>query len=253
MFEKLGVEGVGLREGIKKGADWILDLIYPKCCPLCGQVRPYKESMACKACVMQLKRVQPDRCLKCGKHLEEQDVALCGDCEKMPKSFIRGYPAFEYADPIKKALYDFKYKNQRAYAEFFAAGMYSCVGQELKELQVDGILPVPVHRRKRRKRGYNQAHLLALELGKRLEVPVCDKLLIREVDTNPQKELNDKQRLNNLKNAFKMNGNAIKLKKVLLVDDIYTSGATIESCTRVLMEAGVEEVYYTSVAIGKGY
>lgn len=242
-----------MKETVKKCGDWILDLIYPRCCPLCGQVRPYGKSMVCKSCVQQLKRVQPDRCLKCGKHLDEKDVAYCGDCEKMPKSFVRGYPAFEYTDSIKKALYDFKYKNQRSNAAFFAAGIGNCVGKELNALQVDGIIPVPVHQKKRRKRGYNQAELLAVELGKRLNVPVFSKALVRVIDTNPQKELNDKQRLKNLKNAFKIGENAIKLDKVLLVDDIYTSGATIESCTQVLHEAGVKEVYYTSVAIGKGY
>ena len=114
-------------------------------------------------------------------------------------------------------------------------------------------MPVPVHPHKRKVRGYNQAQLLAEELSKKIGVPVYKDYLVRIVDTSPQKELNDKARLGNLKNAFKLNENAIKLKKVLLVDDIYTSGATIEACTKVLLSAGTKEVFYTSVAIGKGY
>lgn len=242
-----------MKKSIYKVGDMLLDLIYPRCCPLCGEVRPYKAEAACRTCLEKLKRVQRERCLKCGKHIEEEEQALCGDCQKQSKSFVRGYPAFEYADPLKKALYDFKYKNQRVYADFFAAGIFACRGEELQQLKVDGIIPVPVHPKKKKRRGYNQAGLLAKALSTRMRVPVFEDVLLRSVDTNPQKELNDKQRLSNLKNAFKINGNAIKLKKVLLVDDIYTSGATIECCTRVLLAAGVEEVYYTSVAIGKGF
>ena len=79
------------------------------------------------------------------------------------------------------------------------------------------------------------------------------EVMVRDKNTVAQKELNDKARMKNLKNAFKIGRNKIELKKVLLVDDIYTSGATIEACTRILLSANAEKVYYTSVAIGKGY
>ncbi|MDO5154408.1 MAG: ComF family protein [Eubacteriales bacterium] len=175
------------------------------------------------------------------------------DCKKVVKSYEQGFPVFLYEEPMKKALYDFKYKNQRAYASFFASATEARYGEQFRRLHLDGIIPVPVHPNKKRKRGYNQAELLAKQLGKRLDVPVYSRYLLREIDTNPQKELDDKSRMKNLKNAFKLGENTIKLKKVLLVDDIYTSGATIEACTQVLKRENVEHVYYTSVAIGKGY
>lgn len=175
------------------------------------------------------------------------------DCIAVPKSYKRGFPVFFYEEPLKAALYDFKYKNQRDYAVFFAECMAGSYGKTIAELDIDGLVPVPLHPHKRRVRGYNQAQLLAEELSKRLGIPVYKKQLIRTVETNPQKELNDRERMKNLKNAFQLGANAIKLEKVLLVDDIYTSGATIEACTKVLSDAGAREVYYISVAVGKGY
>lgn len=175
------------------------------------------------------------------------------DCMAVPKSYKRGFPVFFYDEPLKSALYEFKYKNQRDYAVFFAECMDRNYGKVIKRLHIDGMVPVPLHPHKRRVRGYNQAQLLAEAFSKRIGIPVYKKQLLRVVETNPQKELNARDRMKNLKSAFQLDMNAIKLKKVLLVDDIYTSGATIEACTKVLLEAGTEEVYYISVAIGKGY
>lgn len=231
----------------------LMDLIYPRRCPLCNKIRPYGEGVVCKVCFEKLKRVEPPYCMKCGKTIEDSSREYCEDCEKIVKTYKRGFPVFFYEGAIKNALYDFKYNNQRDYAEFFADCMYLHYREELKKLKIDGIVPVPVHPHKKKKRGYNQAELLAKALSKRLGIMIYPNYLERDIDTNPQKELNDKARMKNLKNAFKIGQNTIKLKKILLVDDIYTSGATVEACTRVLMSSGAEDVYYISVAIGKGY
>ena len=231
----------------------LLNLLYPQRCPLCHRIRPYGEMAACRDCVGKLKPVAAPGCMKCGKTIENELEEYCRDCRTIPKSFKRGFPAFLYEGAIKSSLYEFKYKNQRNYAEFYADSILGIYGREIKKAGVDGIIPVPVHPRKRKKRGYNQAELLAKDLGKRLGIRVYSHYLERCENTSPQKELNDKERLKNLKNAFKIRQNEIKLEKVLLVDDIYTSGATIEACTRVLLPAGTHTVYYTSVAIGRGY
>lgn len=191
--------------------------------------------------------------MKCGKTLEAKEEEYCMDCMVVPKSYKCGFPVFFYEEPLKAALYDFKYKNQRDYAIFFAECMDRYYGKIIKRLDIDGLVPVPLHPHKRKVRGYNQAQLLAEAFSKRTGIPVYKKQLLRVVETSPQKELDDKKRMKNLKNAFQLDVNAIKLKRVLLVDDIYTSGATIESCTEILLGAGTEEVYYISVAIGKGY
>lgn len=228
-------------------------MIYPRRCPFCGDIQPYGAPSACKKCISGLKKVEPPFCLRCGKTVSFDEQEYCRDCEQLPKSYERGYPVFVYQEPVKKALYDFKYHNQRDYAAFFAKCMYYRYKEEWERLSFDGIVPVPVHKRKLKKRGYNQAALLGKELSGYLKVPCYANYLKRQVDTGPQKELNDKERMKNVKNALKISENRIELKRVLLVDDIYTSGATIESCTQVLHLAGVDKVWYTSVAIGQGY
>lgn len=231
----------------------LLDLLYPRRCPLCNAVLEFGEIKVCESCMNKQVRIRPPYCMKCGKTIEDGTEEYCGDCSALPKSFERGFPVFAYTGAIKDALYAFKYKNQRSYGEFFADCIDRQYGEKLRNLQLDGLVPVPLHRNKRKKRGYNQAEVLAGFLAERLDLPVYPAYILRVVNTSPQKELNDKIRLKNLNNAFKIGENTIKLKKVLLVDDIYTSGATIEACTKVLLNAGVEKVYYTSVAIGKGY
>ena len=136
---------------------------------------------------------------------------------------------------------------------FYANEIVRRHGKALLGLGIDTMIPIPVHKKKLQKRGYNQAEVLAQRLGKDLHIATYPRYLQRVVDTNPQKELNDKERMKNLKSAFKIGENKIKLKRVLLVDDIYTSGATIEACTKALLENGTEMVYYTSVAIGRGF
>ena len=177
----------------------------------------------------------------------------CGDCERIPKSFRRCYPVFSYEGAIKDSIYEFKYKNQREYAKFFCDCILKGYGGDLRDALFDGIVPVPVHSHKKKIRGYNQAELIAKELGKELNIPVYGTYLVRNSDTSPQKELDDAERMKNLKNAFKINQNSVKLDKVLLVDDIYTSGATMENCTRALMGGGVGDVCCVTVAIGRGY
>ena len=114
-------------------------------------------------------------------------------------------------------------------------------------------MPVPVHKSKLRDRGYNQAEVLSVELGRRLKLPVDTGLILRDAKTTPQKGLSNQEREENLKRAFISSGKIVKYKSALIVDDIYTTGATVEACTRVLQSMGIKEVYYTSVCIGKGY
>ncbi len=235
------------------GKDVILDLLYPRRCPLCGEILPYGEGRVCRECLGKLKRIEEPRCMKCGRTVEQEEEEYCQDCAGIPKSYRRGFPVFYYREPLKKALYDFKYKNQREYGVFFADCIWGQYQEELKRLGLDGIVPVPLHRHKRRQRGYNQAEILAIQLGKKLQVPVFPHYLRRVIDTSPQKELNDKERMHNLKNAFAAGDHKEKLETILLVDDIYTTGATVEACTNVLHKMGVKDVYYTSVAIGEGY
>lgn len=230
-----------------------IDLIYPERCPVCGDVRAFGKNGICENCNTKLPWVEMPVCLKCGKMIESDEREYCDDCTRIPKSFERCYPAFNYEGNIKDSIYRFKYKNQREYACFYADCIMKRYGQELRRISFDGIIPVPVHRHKLKIRGYNQAALLAGVLGTALSTMVYPNYIVRGVDTNAQKELSDTERIKNLKNAFKIGENDVKLDTVLLVDDIYTSGATMEACTNVLQAFGTKAVYCTCIAIGRGY
>ena len=113
------------------------------------------------------------------------------------------------------------------------------------------IIPVPMYKKKQRQRGYNQAETLAKEIGKKLSLPVDAKYLKRVRPTIPQKELGKKEREINLKNAFKTSENAVKLEKVLLIDDIYTTGVTMDEAAKALLRSGVKEVRFLVLCTGK--
>ncbi|MBE5923056.1 MAG: ComF family protein [Lachnospiraceae bacterium] len=238
---------------MNKVTNGIINLLYPTVCPVCGGVLAYGEKGGCGSCEKTLQWVTEPSCLKCGKMLDNDEDEYCSDCREIPKSYDKGFPVFCYEGPIKDSLYAFKYKNQRHQAAFYVDSIFKRYGEELNSLNLSGIVPVPVHKQKKRTRGYNQAELIATELSKRLNVPVFPNYLERTRKTNPQKELDANERMKNLKNAFKIGENDVKLDKVLIVDDIYTSGATIEACTQALKNKGIRNIYYVSVAIGKGY
>ena len=147
-------------------------------------------------------------------------------------------------------------QNRRGLADFFCHELCRYRLSQLRDLGADAVIPVPIHKNKYKKRGYNQATLLSSRLALTLNLPHYPDMLIRSVDTLPQKQFNPQARLNNLKKAFCFNSHYDKLLSqstpfsVLLVDDIYTSGATMEACTRILLEAGISEVYILSICIG---
>ena len=108
---------------------------------------------------------------------------------------------------------------------------------------IDVLVPVPVHRHKLKNRGYNQAQILAEVVGRHLAIPVCTDMLLRLEDTRPQKELDNLQRANNMKNAFGAGNSHRNYRRIMIIDDIYTTGATMDTCARILMEMGAEAVY----------
>ena len=154
---------------------------------------------------------------------------------------------------MKQSIHRFKYDNKREYADFYIEEILKHYGTWIESLQVDAIIPVPLHRSKQRSRGFNQAELLAKGIGKALQIPVEAKVVERYRKTKVQNVLNDTERKNNVKKAFKIAGNVVKLKKVLLVDDIYTTGSTIDAIAEVLKTAGVEQVYFCCLCAGRGY
>ena len=230
--------------------DVLGDWLFPARCPVCDKVVPRWDEGICSECLKNIRYVEPPRCLKCGKHIEEETREYCSDCEERKHFFKQGRALYYYKD-IAKAIYRYKYKGRKAYAKVFGREMVYYLGDYIKSLGADAIIPVPLFRRKVRRRGYNQATLLARILGEELNIPVEEKLVIRNRNTKPLKLLNPEERLNNLKKAFILVENGVKLKRVIIIDDIYTTGSTIDTMAELLMEWGIEEVYFVTLAIGE--
>lgn len=231
--------------------EW-LDFFYPPRCPVCdGILLPGK--MLCAACEKEVACVVEPMCRKCGKPISDDRQEYCSDCARRSHSFHQGKAVFVYKMGIKKSLYRFKYSNRREYAAFYAKRAADIYGDWMLRTQVEVIVPIPMYAGKKRRRGYNQAEVFAWALGAEMGIPVDTKLVKRIRNTTPQKELNDKERQRNLKKAFQLTQDIVEYKKVLLVDDIYTTGSTMDAVADTLLLGGVRNVYYICISIGAGF
>lgn len=235
--------------------DKILDIIYPPACPVCGKALPIAKGMrssVCVECEKKLAYIDESHCLKCGKELEDAEKQYCYDCGRVEHIYTQGIAAFSYTEGIKQSIYRYKYKGRREYAAWYGEKVAKRCGMQIAVWNPDVIIPVPLHKDKLKKRGYNQAELIAIELGRRLGIPVNAECLMRGKNTAPMKELSENERTKNLENAFFLKDDGVKYNKVMLVDDIYTTGATVDACAKTLKTAGVQQVYCVSLCIGKG-
>ena len=227
-----------------------LQLLFPLRCPVCaGIVSPSGEKI-CLDCLGRLKLLTPPWCMKCGKKLREEEE-YCADCRKKDHGYRRGRALYEY-ESAALSIYRFKYGGRREYAAFFGEQAAEYLGDFVRRIGPDALVPIPLHRKRLAARGYNQAELFARAIGERLGVPVCTGWLVREKNTRPLKYENPQERQNNLKKAFNITQNDVKLEKIVIVDDIYTTGSTMDEVSGVLKAAGVKEIYFIALACGTG-
>lgn len=226
-----------------------LDLVFPARCPVCDEVTPFPE-LICPACRNVFEPVREPRCQKCGKYIRDEKEEYCRGCRLVMHEFDRGMGVFTYQS-MTRSMYRFKYASRREYARFYGEEIISRLGRLIRIWKPDALVPVPIHYTRKRERGYNQAEVLAKVIGRKMGIPVKSRLLKRVKKTLPQKLLGDAERQNNLKKAFKIDRNDVKLKTVIIIDDIYTTGSTIDACAAVLKGAGVKKVYFITVAIGR--
>jgi len=236
----------------------ILDMIYPVRCPICTAIVLPKGEKICPSCKERLPVITGARCLRCSKPIEQEEKEFCSDCERKNYHYDKGIAVWLYNDEMKKSLVDFKYHNKKENGKFYIEESVRQYGDLIKKINPDVLVPVPIHTSKHLERGYNQADILAKGIGKQLGIPVLSKLLLRNKKTLPQKSLSDKERLRNLSQAFSYNETEARkhgssILRVLLVDDIYTTGSTIEACTNVLRLHNVTHTFFIVICIGKGY
>ncbi len=225
----------------------ILDYIYPPRCPICEKV---SEEGICASCRTELIPIEDDYCLKCGKPLDTEQEEYCPDCRKRVHTFDAARAVFSYRGDLRQSLYRLKYEGKKEYGTVFGDEMARYLGSWVLKQRITRIVPVPLHPARQRERGYNQAALPARELGRLLGIPVDEKLLVREKPTSPQKMLSAGERRTNLSGAFRLAGEIHPGERILLIDDIYTTGSTADAASACLKKGGKCLIYVLTVAIG---
>lgn len=230
-----------------------LDIIYPCRCPVCDDIVLREEGAVCPECRKKLPYVKEPCCKKCGKQIRREEEEYCTDCQKKRHIYTEGKALFSYDAVMKQSVAAFKYKGRQEYAVWYGRELAKHFGAQLKRWGAEALIPVPVHRVRCRERGYNQAALLAREVSLHTGIKTDETLLIRKKKTIAQKELSTRERGKNLQEAFQLQKNVVQYKKVVLVDDIYTTGSTADACAKVLKQGGVEQVYLLCLCIGNGF
>lgn len=229
--------------------DLVLDFIYPEniSCILCNKpIKKINTYSLCKDCFKELNFIQ-DGCIKCGKpiiyhSLEKLDICGCSYCFNKSFYFDKAISCIEYSDISKSMILGFKYKNKTYMAKYISNIMKEKL--DLENIKFDYITFVPLHKKRMRKRGFNQSEKIAKELGKMIDIPILD-CIYRKSNTNRLYNLNRKERKIELKNAFlvKENINYVNGKNILLIDDIFTTGSTVNEISKLLKLNNVNKIF----------
>ncbi|MCK4368341.1 MAG: ComF family protein [Dehalococcoidales bacterium] len=213
-----------------------LDLLFPRWCVGCGR----EGDFICPSCLKSLPRIMPPLCPKCGR--PQSSVMLCPGCLGWQAEIDGIRSPFRFDGAIRQAIHELKYRNLRALAVLLAQLLDDYLA--ISPVPGEVLVPVPLHQKRLRERGYNQSRLLAQELGKLTNLPVVDDCLIRQRHAPPQARTPTvDERRSNVADAFSCRDRRLQDKQVLLIDDVSTSGATLDACARVLKEAGATSVW----------
>jgi competence protein ComFC len=224
--------------------------IYCICCEsVIDRTRPYA---LCDRCVQKFHWMGKKTCQKCGKILEEGYVHdWCIDCRNMDHQFIKGFTCTQYGLYERVLMMDYKYHDKawigRKVGDILADRMRS------ESLLPNLVVPVPIHKDREAKRGYNQVELMARQYAKLTELTLESRILIRTKNTLPMRNLGVFERIANVQDAFSIRKGSEDIlagNTILLIDDIYTTGSTADSCTQALLQGGAKEVWLLTFASG---
>ena len=224
----------GFVEALSRAANSALEVLMPMRCVSCDREGPY----VCASCEPSLPRLRGDRCRSCAT---PGPRGLCETCAVYKPAYDRIISRYLMDGAVRAAVHDLKYRNLRAAAPELGRLMAASVRES--RIAGDVVMPVPIHRKRERQRGYNQSQHLASALANELGLTVDTKLLQKVRDTEPQVTMpNDDDRRSNLDGAFRCEGK-LAGDCVLLVDDVVTTGSTVSACAEVLKSAGASAVY----------
>lgn len=235
---------------LKALTEYINSVLFPPHCPFCEKILDFREACVCGDCMQKLPFICEPICSRCGKHLNGEGD-LCVDCSKNEHVYKEGRAVWQYKKQVSDSLLRFKYHNQRNYAKVYGEWVVRLFSKWIKERNIDVIVPVPIHKSRMRSRGYNQAFLVAKVLGESLNIPVDDESVIRSKKTLPQKELSVFERMQNIQKSFSLRNDSFRGKNILIIDDIYTTGLTVDALSFSLIKGGAKNIYFIALATGE--
>lgn len=242
---------------VKKVAEGVISLFFPAECKICRRsLEPLNRSFICTSCWSKVKWLMPPYCSRCSKPFPPSDVLgessclLCEECRTEPALYKKLLVPTLYEGVMKEAIHLLKYGRKEGIFLEIKKILRKYLEQNfLSFSELDEIIPIPLHRKKLKQRGFNQAYLLAHFISGFSKLKLVDRSLLRIRETRPQIKLNKRERAANLKDAFQVkNGTSFRGKAVLLVDDVYTTGATLREAARLLGTFETREIYVLTLA-----
>jgi ComF family protein len=232
----------------------LVGLVYPRNCRLCATPLTEAEpGVVCAACLAQAKLIEPPFCQRCALPFTGAitDTFTCGYCARLEFRFDRAVSACRAEGVVRDCIHRFKYDRELYFERHLADWLIGAARRWVDWTAVDAIVPVPLHPRKRRHREFNQAEVLARSLSRAMARPVMVGNLRRIKDTETQTRLGAAERAANLRGAFAVRDPAgVAGRRLVLVDDVFTTGATLDGCAKVLRLAGAAQVTALTVARG---
>ncbi len=228
----------------------LFDLILPPLCQICGRIS--ERNGICHLCLEGLERIEPPFCTICGEPFRSKEALdhPCPQCLKSRPPFRKARSYALYRGVVLDAIHALKFRGRTSLAAPLSEVLSLC---DVDLSEYDLIVPVPLHLKRLRERGYNQALLLARALGRRHSIEVAPRVLKKVRETPPQVGLKRDERIRNVKDAFEVTDPfRLSGKGVLLIDDVYTTGATVRECAKTLKRAGAGFVDVLTVARAKG-
>jgi len=226
----------------------IRDILFPPCCAACrARLFAPAGDRLCHDCLESIRLIEPPVCPVCGQpfHGPQDTGHTCGQCIKNPPSFDTARSVFQYQGSVRTLIHRIKYND-----DGHALRALSSLAMEyrlLDNLKPDMVIPVPLHSKRLRKRGFNQSLRLVRTIFP--HIPLGMDILTRTLNTKPQTELSMKERLRNVRNAFETASPLPEgVETILLLDDVYTTGSTVRACAKALKRAGAREVHVFTVA-----
>ncbi|MFH1007231.1 MAG: ComF family protein [Candidatus Latescibacterota bacterium] len=220
----------------------LLDFIYPAHCSLCQAPLSAEERVVCEGCWRKIEVVTGPHCAACGSPSEDS-VRTCGHCEKRPQRYDRARILSPFDETLQGLIHQLKYRGKRSVGHRLGTMLGQLMAADGGEGGWELLVPVPLHKSRKKERGYNQSAILAHAMAEQMGIEVRTDLLVRKRRTATQTKLSAQERARNVAGAFGVpHPEWVRGRTILLVDDVWTTGATVNACTEVLLNAGARRV-----------